>query len=161
MLTVSKFFRLPVFNHGQCLPQDAPKHSQLLLTWRYPLLVRLASFRHAYHLLTQLFTSALLFSALTSMAEIPALYSQRPIVLRHERAALYHPFIEALALTLVDAPITFLTTIVFSIVLYFMTGLQRSASQFLYVTSSIRVTFLLIDVYVASLYCSCLRCLLL
>ena len=111
------------------------------------------------YLLTQLFTSALLFSALTSMAEIPALYSQRPIVLRHERAALYHPFIEALALTLVDAPITFLTTIVFSIVLYFMTGLQRSASQFLYVTSSIQVVLLLIDFHVASLYCSCSPCL--
>ena len=161
MLTVLKLFCLPVFNHGQCLPQDAPKHSQLLFTWRYPLLVRLASFCHAHCSLTQLFTSALLFSALTSMAEIPALYSQRPIVLRHERAALYHPFIEALALTLVDAPITFLTTIVFSIVLYFMTGLQRSASQFLYVTSLIQVALVLIDVHVASSYCSCSPCLLL
>jgi ATP-binding cassette subfamily G (WHITE) protein 2 (SNQ2) len=95
------------------------------------------------------------------MAEIPALYSQRPIVLRHERAALYHPFIEALALTLVDVPLTFLTTIVFSIILYFMTGLQRTASQFLYVTSSIQVALVLINVHVASLYCSCLPCLLL
>ncbi|KAF4618528.1 hypothetical protein D9613_009700 [Agrocybe pediades] len=73
---------------------------------------------------------ALLFSALTTMAEIPALYAQRPIVLRHEKAALYHPFVEALALTLVDVPISFLTTTVFGIVLYFMTGLQRSAGQF-------------------------------
>ena len=94
------------------------------------------------------------------MAEIPALYSQRPIVLRHERAALYHPFIEALALTLVDVPLTFLTSTVFSIILYFMTGLQRSASQFLYVTS-IQVALVLIDVHVASICCSCLPCLLL
>ncbi|KAJ6624079.1 ABC-2 type transporter-domain-containing protein [Mycena sp. CBHHK59/15] len=55
---------------------------------------------------------ALLFSALSSMAEIPALFAQRPIVLRHQKAALYHPFIEAVALTLVDIPITFCTTMV-------------------------------------------------
>lgn len=65
------------------------------------------------------------------MAEIPALFTQRPIVLRHQKAALYHPFIEALALTIVDLPITFVTTIIFGIMLYFITGLQTSAAQFL------------------------------
>ncbi|KAG5638577.1 hypothetical protein H0H81_011797 [Sphagnurus paluster] len=73
---------------------------------------------------------ALLFCALSSMAEIPALYAQRPIVSRHEKAAMYHPFIEALALTLVDIPITFITTVIFGIIIYFIVGLQRSASQF-------------------------------
>ena len=72
------------------------------------------------------FNSALLFTALAAMSEIPALYAQRPIVLRHQHAALYHPFIEALALTLVDIPITFITIVIFSIILYFMTGLQRT-----------------------------------
>lgn len=72
-------------------------------------------------------SSALLFSALSTMAEIPALYFQRPIVSRHHKAALYHPFVESLALTLVDMPITFLTTTVFAIILYFMVGLQKSA----------------------------------
>lgn len=61
------------------------------------------------------------------MAEIPALYVQRPIVLRHHRAAMYHPFVEALALTLVDIPITAMSLSIFSIVLYFVAGLQRSA----------------------------------
>ncbi|PFH49073.1 hypothetical protein AMATHDRAFT_148472 [Amanita thiersii Skay4041] len=70
---------------------------------------------------------ALLFSALNTMAEIPSLYAQRPIVLRHQRAALYHPFVEALAMTLVDIPIAILTIVVFSIILYFMVGLQRTA----------------------------------
>ncbi|KAJ7476163.1 pleiotropic drug resistance ABC transporter [Mycena latifolia] len=73
---------------------------------------------------------ALLFSALSSMAEISALFAQRPIVLRQSKAALYHPFIEAVALTLVDIPITFATTLVFAILLYFIVGLQRTASQF-------------------------------
>ncbi|KAG6897004.1 hypothetical protein C0992_004715 [Termitomyces sp. T32_za158] len=73
---------------------------------------------------------AILFAALSSMAEIPALYAQRPIVHRHKIAALYHPFIEALALTLVDIPITFVTTFLFGVILYFMVGLQRTAGQF-------------------------------
>jgi ATP-binding cassette, subfamily G (WHITE), member 2, SNQ2 len=65
------------------------------------------------------------------MAEIPALFGQRPIVQRHAKAALYHPFIEGAALTLVDIPITFITMLVFSVIIYFLTGLQRTASQFL------------------------------
>ncbi|KDR70391.1 hypothetical protein GALMADRAFT_254847 [Galerina marginata CBS 339.88] len=73
---------------------------------------------------------ALLFAAISTMAEIPALYSQRPIILRHQKAALYHPFVEALALTLVDIPISLVTTVVFGIIIYFMVGLQRSADQF-------------------------------
>ncbi|KAF7316625.1 Brefeldin A resistance protein [Mycena chlorophos] len=73
---------------------------------------------------------ALLFSALSSMAEIASLFAQRPIVLRQSKAALYHPFIEAAALTLVDIPITFSTTTVFAILLYFIVGLQRTPQQF-------------------------------
>ena len=71
--------------------------------------------------------SAVLFAALTSMSEIAGLYSQRPIVERHRNAALYHPCIEALALTLVDIPITLVIMIGFVTILYFMVGLQRSA----------------------------------
>ena len=75
--------------------------------------------------------SAILFSALTTMAEIPALFSQREIVLRHYKAAMYHPFVESMALTLVDVPITFVTLIFFCIILYFLAHLQRTAGQFL------------------------------
>ncbi|KAF7984655.1 hypothetical protein HWV62_12906 [Athelia sp. TMB] len=73
---------------------------------------------------------ALLFSALTSMAEIPSLFVQRPIVFRHEKAALYHPLIEAAALTLVDVPITFATSLVFATIIYESVRLQQSAAQF-------------------------------
>ena len=73
---------------------------------------------------------AVFFGALTAMAEIPALYAQRPIVSRHQKAAFYHPFVESLALTIVDIPITFVAQGLFDIILYFMTGLQRDASKF-------------------------------
>ncbi|KAI9432823.1 hypothetical protein H4582DRAFT_2082905 [Lactarius indigo] len=43
---------------------------------------------------------------------------------------MYHPFIEAVTLTIVDVPITFVTIMIFSIILYFMVGLRASATQF-------------------------------
>ncbi|KAF8638204.1 hypothetical protein AX16_010550 [Volvariella volvacea WC 439] len=73
---------------------------------------------------------SLLLTALAAMAEIPALYGQRPIVIRHEKAAFYHPFVEALALSLVDIPITLVTMLAFSVILYFMVGLRASADHF-------------------------------
>lgn len=49
---------------------------------------------------------------------------------------MYHPFVEAIALTLVDVPITFVILLLYSIVLYFLVGLQRTAGQFLCVNAS-------------------------
>ncbi|KAN0128703.1 ABC-2 type transporter domain containing protein [Lactarius tabidus] len=74
---------------------------------------------------------SLLWAALSSIAEIPALFAQRPILVKHAKACMYHPFIEAAALTIVDIPITFVTIMIFSLILYFMAGLQASAGQFL------------------------------
>lgn len=65
------------------------------------------------------------------MAEIPALFSKRAVVLRQAQAAMYHPFVESLALTLVDVPITFVTLVAFSLLLYFLVGLEQTAAQFL------------------------------
>ncbi|EJD01720.1 uncharacterized protein FOMMEDRAFT_111764 [Fomitiporia mediterranea MF3/22] len=91
---------------------------------------RLADSTSAYFSRGGVLFFAVLFGALSSMAEIPALYAQRPIVNRHAKAAMYHPFTEAVALTLVDIPITFITLIIFSVILYFLVKLQQSASQF-------------------------------
>ncbi|KAF9650879.1 pleiotropic drug resistance ABC transporter [Thelephora ganbajun] len=73
---------------------------------------------------------AVLFTTLVPLAEIPTLYGQRPIVLRHKKAAMYHPFVEAFAMTLADIPITLVTLTIYCIVLYFVVGLQASAGQF-------------------------------
>ena len=78
-------------------------------------------------------SSSVFVPALFSMAEIPALFAQRPIIQRHQKAAMYHPLVEALALTLVDIPFTLATIILFTIITYFIVGLQVSAGQFLYV----------------------------
>lgn len=75
---------------------------------------------------------ALLFSALSSMAGMPASFAQRPIVLRQKQAAMYHPFIEGSrsALTIVNIPITFSITITFGILIYFIVMLQQMTGQF-------------------------------
>ncbi|PPQ79035.1 hypothetical protein CVT25_002344 [Psilocybe cyanescens] len=73
---------------------------------------------------------AVFVPALFSMSEIPALFAQRPIILRHKKAAMYHPMVEALAMTLVDIPFTLATIILYSIIIYFIVKLQQTASQF-------------------------------
>ncbi|KAK0449820.1 pleiotropic drug resistance ABC transporter [Desarmillaria tabescens] len=97
----------------------------------------------------------LLFSALTSMAEIPSLFSQRPIVERHKKAALYHPFVEATASTLVDIPLTFVTSIVFGVVVYFMVKLQQSAAQFFTFFLFIFVTSLAMKAWFRAISAAC------
>jgi len=87
---------------------------------------------------------AVLFTTLVPLSEIPTLYGQRPIVLRQKKAAMYHPFIEAFAMTLADIPITLITLTIYSVVLYFVVGLQASAGQFLSVIST-RPVFALAD----------------
>ncbi|EGO01341.1 hypothetical protein SERLA73DRAFT_159769 [Serpula lacrymans var. lacrymans S7.3] len=74
--------------------------------------------------------SSVFLPALFAMSEIPSLFAQRPIVRRHQKAAMYHPFIEGLAMTLVDIPVTFCTISIYCIILYFLVGLQRTAAQF-------------------------------
>lgn len=44
---------------------------------------------------------------------------------------MYHPFAEALAMTLVDIPITFITIVCYTVTLYFLVQLQQTAGQFL------------------------------
>ncbi|KAF9242313.1 ABC-2 type transporter-domain-containing protein [Melanogaster broomeanus] len=75
---------------------------------------------------------SLLFDTLSAMTEIGSLFAQRPIVLRHHKGAMYYPFIESLAHTIVDIPISFLTQALFSIIFYFMVGLQQSVSPVLH-----------------------------
>ena len=44
---------------------------------------------------------------------------------------MYHPMVEALAMTLVDVPFTLGTIILFTIIVYFIVKLQQTAGQFL------------------------------
>ncbi|KAL2006612.1 hypothetical protein VTN00DRAFT_9280 [Thermoascus crustaceus] len=73
---------------------------------------------------------AVLLNAFSSALEILTLYAQRPIVEKHARYALYHPFAEAAASMICDLPYKFLNATTFNITLYFMTNLRREPGAF-------------------------------
>lgn len=73
---------------------------------------------------------AVLFNALTSIGEIAGLYSQRPIVEKHNSYAFYHPATEAIAGIVADIPVKFVQAVVFNIILYFLAQLRYKPGQF-------------------------------
>ncbi|KAH6894496.1 ABC-2 type transporter-domain-containing protein [Thelonectria olida] len=75
---------------------------------------------------------ACLMNAFSSALEILTLYSQRPIVEKHSRYALYHPSAEAVSSMLCDMPYKIANTIVFNLSLYFMTNLRREVGPFFF-----------------------------
>ncbi|ORY61510.1 ABC-2 type transporter-domain-containing protein [Pseudomassariella vexata] len=75
---------------------------------------------------------ACLTNAFASALEILTLYAQRPIVEKQSRYAMYHPSAEAVASMLCDLPYKFMNTIVYNLVLYFMTNLRREPGNFFF-----------------------------
>jgi len=75
---------------------------------------------------------AILINAFASALEILTLYAQRPIVEKHSRYAFYHPSAEALASILTDMPYKIVNSILFNIVLYFLTNLRRAPGPFFF-----------------------------
>ncbi|THX93928.1 ABC drug exporter AtrF [Aureobasidium pullulans] len=73
---------------------------------------------------------SLLFNALLALAELTAVFQSRPILLKHKSYQFYRPSAFAIAQTVVDIPLVFVQVFIFDIVVYFMSGLQRTASQF-------------------------------
>ncbi|KAF4629420.1 hypothetical protein G7Y89_g8725 [Cudoniella acicularis] len=73
---------------------------------------------------------AILLNAFASSLEIIILYDQRPIVEKHKRYSLYHPFAEAISSALCDLPYKISNCISFNLVLYFMTNLRRTPGAF-------------------------------
>ncbi|KAK7047753.1 Multidrug resistance protein [Paramarasmius palmivorus] len=73
---------------------------------------------------------AVLMNAFSSILEILSLYEQRPIVEKHTRMALYHPFSEAISSMVCDLPTKIISAITTNVTLYFMTNLRRTASAF-------------------------------
>ncbi|KAJ2356592.1 ATP-binding cassette transporter snq2, partial [Coemansia sp. RSA 2611] len=73
---------------------------------------------------------ALLFNSLAAQAEIPKSITGREVVYKHKSFAMYHPAALSFAQTVVDIPFMVLQIILFSCILYFATGLERTAAQF-------------------------------
>ncbi|KAL5119151.1 hypothetical protein ACEQ8H_002858 [Pleosporales sp. CAS-2024a] len=91
---------------------------------------------------------AILFNALTSIGEISGLYSQRPIVEKHNSYAFYHPATEAIAGIVADIPVKLIEATVFNIVIYFLAGLRYTAGQFfLFFLVTVLATFIMVAVF--------------
>ena len=72
----------------------------------------------------------LLFNALLALAELTSAFSSRPILLKHKTFSFYRPSAYAIAQTLVDVPLVFIQVLIFDLVVYFMSNLARTPSQF-------------------------------
>ncbi|KAL9131178.1 MAG: hypothetical protein Q9217_000831 [Psora testacea] len=72
----------------------------------------------------------LLFNALLALAELTAAFSSRPILLKHKSFSFYRPAAYAIAQTVVDIPLVLVQVLIFDLVVYFMSNLSRTPSQF-------------------------------
>ncbi|KAF9258762.1 AtrD, ABC-transporter [Marasmius fiardii PR-910] len=73
---------------------------------------------------------AVLISAFQSALEILTLYEQRPIVEKHTRMAFHRPWCEGVSSMIWDLPVKALTSLTFTLVIYFMTNLNRTPSAY-------------------------------
>ncbi|KAI9702843.1 MAG: hypothetical protein M1836_008057 [Candelina mexicana] len=72
----------------------------------------------------------LLFNALLALAELTAAFDSRPILMKHKSFSFYRPSAYAIAQTAADIPLVLIQVLIFDIVVYFMSDLARTASQF-------------------------------
>ncbi|KAJ4200850.1 ATP-binding cassette transporter snq2 [Fusarium solani] len=76
----------------------------------------------------------LLFNALLALAEQTAAFESKPILLKHKSFSFYRPSAFAIAQTVVDIPMVFIQVVLFNVIIYFMSNLARTASQFFIAT---------------------------
>ncbi|PHH58916.1 hypothetical protein CDD81_4153 [Ophiocordyceps australis] len=72
----------------------------------------------------------LLFNALLALAEMTSAFAAKPILLKHKSFSFYRPSAYAIAQTVVDVPLVLIQVTLFNLIIYFMSHLSRTASQF-------------------------------
>ncbi|KAK6539050.1 hypothetical protein TWF694_010595 [Orbilia ellipsospora] len=72
----------------------------------------------------------ILFNTFLALAELPASFVARPIMLKHRSFSFYRPSAFAIAQVMVDIPSVAIQVVLFNLIVYWMTGLQRVASKF-------------------------------
>ncbi|ORY85493.1 putative ABC transporter [Protomyces lactucae-debilis] len=90
---------------------------------------------------------SLLFNALLALAELSSAFSSRPILMKHKSFTFFRPSAFAVAQVVADIPIVAIQVFTWDIIIYFISGLQYTASQFfinllvLYVTTLATYSF--------------------
>ncbi|KXH27782.1 ABC-2 type transporter [Colletotrichum nymphaeae SA-01] len=75
---------------------------------------------------------ALLFNAFASEMEVLTLYTQRPVIEKHNRYALYHQSAEAISSYITELPYKVTNVFTFNSILYFMANLNREPGPFFF-----------------------------
>ncbi|KAI9475344.1 putative ABC transporter G family member 11 [Coemansia mojavensis] len=73
---------------------------------------------------------ALLFNSLTAQSEIPVACTGRLVTYKQKALSFYHPAALSLVQTIIDIPYMVVSILLFSIILYFAAGLERTGGQF-------------------------------
>ncbi|KAK3823093.1 MAG: ABC-2 type transporter-domain-containing protein [Benniella sp.] len=73
---------------------------------------------------------SLLFNSLITQAELPMALEGRPILYKLKNYAMYRPSSFGFAQILLDIPIIVVHNLLFAVVLYFLSGLQRNVGKF-------------------------------
>ncbi|KAF3925429.1 hypothetical protein ABW21_db0200403 [Orbilia brochopaga] len=73
---------------------------------------------------------AILYNTLLALAELPATWDARQIMLKHRSFSFYRPSAFAIAHVMVDIPSVLVQVLLFNVIVYWMSGLQRDAGRF-------------------------------
>jgi len=84
--------------------------------------------------------SAILQNAFMSQAEMPGCFMGRSVVQKQKSYAMYHPAAFHLSQVLLDIPILLLQVILFSVISYWMYGLQPDAGKFFIYVAGLFIT---------------------
>ncbi|CAG8031504.1 unnamed protein product [Penicillium salamii] len=77
-----------------------------------------------------LFFAILYNGILTPMSEVVDSFTGRPVLIKHKHFAFFHPATFCFAQIVLDVPIALFQISIFSLILYFMTGLEMDAGKF-------------------------------
>ena len=73
---------------------------------------------------------SLLYNSLTALSEVTDSFAGRPVLAKHKSFAFYHPAAFCFGQITSDIPILLFQAILFSVVIYFLTGLRAEAGAF-------------------------------
>ena len=73
---------------------------------------------------------SLLYNCIVAMSEVTESFKGRPVLLKHKAFAMYHPAAFSLAQVMADFPVLLFQCTIFSVVIYWMSGLKHTAAAF-------------------------------
>ncbi|KAJ5790458.1 uncharacterized protein N7518_007469 [Penicillium psychrosexuale] len=73
---------------------------------------------------------SLLYNCIVAMSEVTESFKGRPVLLKHKAFAMYHPAAFSLAQIMADFPVLLFQCTIFSVVIYWMSGLKHTAAAF-------------------------------